>query len=59
MRRASLVACVGLALLSGGGASGESSSAPPEARFRVDPAAVQKAMQDEIARSMKLIGSPW
>jgi predicted Zn-dependent protease len=56
MKRASLLSLLSLlalGLLSGGGASGESSGVQPVVRLHVDPAAVQKAMQDEIARSMK------
>src|SRR5262249_12119780 len=47
-----LVLLVGLGLAVGAPAAGESTAGVPEPRLKVDPAAVQKAMRDEIARSM-------
>jgi len=52
VKRAPALLLLAVGALSGPRASSESSTTPaPEPRLRVDPAAVQKAMRDEIARS--------
>jgi predicted Zn-dependent protease len=52
VRRAPAALLLSLAALAGPRAAGESTISAPEPRAHVDPAAVQKAMRDEIARSM-------